>query len=411
MKNLRTSETWNSRVCLLQLLLALFTFTAASAQNDSTAWKDYVRTKIDSFLTDEIFQTSQVGICIYDITDNSLVYSHNSRQTMRPASTEKLITAITALDVLGADHKIYTSFKYDGEIKNKTLEGKLYCKGHFDPLFSMRDLNDMVERIKESGIDTIRGYLYIDKSMKDNHLLGAGWCWDDENPVLSPLTVNGNDDFNVRIEHALKKADIFTDLQLGFETCPNDAEVLCDTFRTLKDVLPEMMKESDNFFAESMFYNLAASAKKKHASAKDAIGQIKELAKRIGYSDSQYRIADGSGLSLYNYLTPMFEVDFLCYAFSKKDIIDYLYPALPIAGVDGTLKKRMKDCIYTKGNVHAKTGSVSGVSSLAGYCNAPNGHVLAFSIINQGMLRSRNARIFQDKVCTVLCEPFNQTHK
>ena len=81
-----------------------------------------------------------------------------------------------------------------------------------------------------------------------------------------------------------------------------------------------------------------------------------------------------------------------------------MYPALPVAGVDGTLKKRMLGS-FTDGNVHAKTGTVTGVSSLAGYCRAANGHMLCFSIIDHGVMHGRNGRAFQDRVCTLLCQP------
>ena len=62
------------------------------------------------------------------------------------------------------------------------------------------------------------------------------------------------------------------------------------------------------------------------------------------------------------------------------------YESLPIAGVDGTLQNRMKQT-KARGNVHAKTGSVTGVSSLAGYVKAADGHQLAFVIINQNVLK------------------------
>ena len=95
---------------------------------------------------------------------------------------------------------------------------------------------------------------------------------------------------------------------------------------------------------------------------------------------------------------------FLSYAWHNNNIYVHLHPALPIAGVDGTLRKRMRGP-FTSGNVYAKTGTVAGVSSLAGYCTAANGHHLAFSIINQGIQHHRNGRAFQDRVCTVLCQP------
>ena len=125
---------------------------------------------------------------------------------------------------------------------------------------------------------------------------------------------------------------------------------------------------------------------------------------KIGLNPDRYKFADGSGLSLYNYVTPELLVHLLRYAYRNTDIITSLYPALPIAGEDGTLKKRMKGP-STHNNVHAKTGTLTGISSLAGYCRTANNHFLAFCIINQGVLRVSDGRAFQDKICTALCQP------
>ena len=102
-------------------------------------------------------------------------------------------------------------------------------------------------------------------------------------------------------------------------------------------------------------------------------------------------------------MSPELLVRFLNYAFSKPEIYSHLYPALPIAGVDGTLSKRMQDT-PAYGNVHAQTGTLDGISSLAGYLMARNGHVLSFCIINQGVSTGRLGRDFQNEVCKALCE-------
>ncbi|MBQ2301238.1 MAG: D-alanyl-D-alanine carboxypeptidase, partial [Bacteroidaceae bacterium] len=78
-----------------------------------------------------------------------------------------------------------------------------------------------------------------------------------------------------------------------------------------------------------------------------------------------------------------------------------LLTSLPISGFDGTLKKRMIGT-PAEGNVRAKTGSVSGIASLAGYITASNGHVLAFAIINQGVAPLSTGRAFQDNICIEL---------
>lgn len=164
-----------------------------------------------------------------------------------------------------------------------------------------------------------------------------------------------------------------------------------------------MMKESDNLYAEAVFYALAAKDGKPYASRKEAMYSIEKMIGFLGFEPAKYRVADGSGLSLYNYLTTELETALLRYAFSRQEIFTSFYESLPIAGVDGTLKKRMIDTPAFN-NVRAKTGTLTGVYSLAGYATAANGHQLAFCIINQGVESASEARAFQDKVCVLLCK-------
>lgn len=207
-----------------------------------------------------------------------------------------------------------------------------------------------------------------------------------------------------RFENHLRESGIVVEAFSATATKPDSAYCICTRFHTIDQVLMRMMKESDNLFAESMFYHLAASTGERPATADQARTLIRRLIDKVGLKGTQYKIADGSGLSLYNYVSPELEVRFLRHAFHHPNIYLHLLPSLPKAGMDGTLKKRMKGS-FTLGNVKAKTGSVTGVYSLAGYCTAANGHDLCFAIINQGVMHGRNARDFQDSVCQVLCEP------
>ena len=88
---------------------------------------------------------------------------------------------------------------------------------------------------------------------------------------------------------------------------------------------------------------------------------------------------------------------------SARIFYNTLLPTLPIAGIDGTLRKRMRGT-PAQGNVHAKTGTVFGVSSLAGYLTASNGHRLCFSIIVNGGMRQGPMRNLQNKVCVALSQ-------
>ena len=367
-------------------------------------WPQSVQHRLGRLLTSDMFQTSQVGLMVYDLNADSVIFRHNERQLMRPASTMKVVTAITAIDRLGGDYQFKTELCYTGKVEGRTLRGDLYCVGGFDPRFNNDDMNAFVEAIKKMGVDTIHGRIVADKSMKDDKRYGEGWCWDDDNWTLSPLLVGKKDQFVSRFLQALVRADVVMEVTTTDGRKPSDAYCIVTRFHTMDQILMRMLKESDNLYAESMFYQLAASTGNRPASATSARTVIKRLIAKVGLDVSRYKIADGSGLSLYNYVSPELEVKLLRYAYRNDNVYHHLLQALPIAGQDGTLRKRMKG-VFTNGNVKAKTGTVTGVSSLAGYCTASNGHRLCFAIINQGLMHVGNGRAFQDKVCTVLCEP------
>lgn len=377
---------------------------SVSPEQQSLPWPQSVVAGIDNLLKSDMFETSQVGMMVYDLDADSAIYCHNERQLMRPASTMKLLTAITAIDKLGGSYQFKTDLCYTGEVTDGTLSGNIYCVGGFDPRFNIDDMRAFVESIRKMGVDTIRGTIYADKSMKDEAQYGEGWCWDDDNPILSPLLVGRKDVFIDRFVQELREAGIVVDAFTGQGRKPDDAFCICRRFHTIDQVLMRMLKESDNLYAESMFYQIGAASGNQPATAHSARNVMNRLIEKVGLDPKRYNIADGSGLSLYNYVTAELEVRMLRYAFKNNNIYLHLHPSLPQAGTDGTLRKRMTSP-FTQGNVYAKTGTLSGISSLAGYCTAANGHRLAFAIINQGLLHGRNGRSFQDRVCTILCQP------
>ena len=375
-----------------------------SVKGDTLPWPKNVQAQIEELLQSDMFRTSQLGMMVYDLDADSAIFCHNERQLMRPASTMKVITAITALSRLGGSYQFKTDLCYTGRVDSCTLQGDIYCVGGFDPRFNNDDLRAFVEGIRRLGIDTIRGSIYADKSMKDKNPYGEGWCWDDDNPTLSPLLLSRKDHLLPKFYSDLREAGIYLTGSLGEKRKPEDANCIVRRFHTIDQVLMRMLKESDNLYAESMFYQIAASTGNHPATAKSARAIIKQLVNKIGLDGSRYQFADGSGLSLYNYVRAELEVKLLRYAYNDQNIYNHLLPALPIAGIDGTLRKRMTGA-FTRGNVHAKTGTVTGISSLCGYLTAANGHHLCFSIINQGVMHGKNGRRFQDKVCTILASP------
>lgn len=370
----------------------------------SLPWPQCMQENIDSIIaTSHLLETSQLGMMVYDLTDDSVLYAHGERQTLRPASTMKILTAVTALDKLGGAYLYKTRLCYTGTVRNsiRTLEGHLYIIGGMDPRLGHDDLRSFAMAVKELGIDTIRGNVYADRTMKDADIAGEGWCWDDDNPVLSPLVYGRKDNLLARFATVLADAGIYLEGELLTKACPSDAMELCVQTHTIEQILHRMMKESDNLYAESMFYQIGLT-KGKPSTARKAKAVMEALMKKMRMDRRPHRFADGSGLSLYNYVSAEIEVAFLRYAYNNTDIYSNLLPALPVAAKSGTLEKRMTKT-PAAGNVRAKTGTLTGISSLAGYCTTAGGHELCFAIINQGVMKSSAAKAFQDKVCAELC--------
>ena len=116
-----------------------------SAQMDSLEqslpWPQKMQARLDSMMRDPLLDYTQMGIMVWDLTDDKSLFSMNSRQLLRPASTMKLVTAITALDYLGPSYQFTTSLYYKGEINNHRLDGDIYCVGGMDPAFSFDDMD------------------------------------------------------------------------------------------------------------------------------------------------------------------------------------------------------------------------------------------------------------------------------
>lgn len=393
----------------LSLIFCVLVFMQ-SCGSHHTMWNDNmvvhgnktVTAKLMPLLSDTIFNRSTVGISVYDLDEDRMLFEYNSHLLLRPGSTMKLITAITALDVLGPDYNYTTTLGYTGQIKDRTLHGDIVCTGGMDPTITTDDVKEFTSIMKSTGIDAVNGSLIGDVSMKDTLIWGEGWCWDDDNPPLSPLLCDGKDDLLSILRDNAQKNNLSITGSSIYSNSPVSSTLIATKHTPIAFVMQRMMKESDNLYAESMFYNIAKGTATS-ITAENVKDILNQTLLKAGVNPFHCRLADGSGLSLYDYLSSDLELKMLIYAYRNLDIYHTLYPTLPIAGVDGTLKGRMHNTPAFN-NVHAKTGTVRGVSSLAGYLTTAHGHHLAFSIINQGIKTSAEGRAFQDRFCAEMAK-------
>lgn len=392
--------------------LMIFCATHLQAQENRT-----LRTELDSIINNyPLMQQASLGIMVYDATAETLLYNMDEKKLHRPASTTKTFTCATALKNLGPDYGIRTSIygtgkihshHIDGQRKN-VLEGDLWVKGNFDPAFSSADLDTLLMGLQAHHIDSIAGNIYADMTMKNRTLAGYGWCWDDtgdDSPLLSPLVLDKDTCFMTKLTMGLENLGIGIRGTVGDSILPHDAQLLAEKCRTLQEILPHCLKTSDNRYAESILYQLGNLNDTNYDKTEMCISFVNQLIESLGFSEQEYRLVDGSGLSFYNMITPEVEVALMNYIYKETDFFEIFKEALPISGVDGTLKNRMKGS-KAEGRVYAKTGSLTGTYALTGYLFREDGHVLLFSMMNDGVPAGKGTEIrnLQDAILVRLAE-------
>jgi D-alanyl-D-alanine carboxypeptidase/D-alanyl-D-alanine-endopeptidase (penicillin-binding protein 4) len=151
-------------------------------------------------------------------------------------------------------------------------------------------------------------------------------------------------------------------------------------------------KPSDNYFAEMLLKGLAMQASGRGTTAGGA-RIVARFAKRIGGRPS--RLADGSGLSRANRASP-YRIVRLLLAMRERDEAQAFLRSLSVAGRDGTLGPRMRGG-PARGHCRGKTGTLSNVSAVSGYCRARSGDTYVFSILMNGV-DPYGARRLQDRM-------------
>lgn len=172
-------------------------------------------------------------------------------------------------------------------------------------------------------------------------------------------------------------------------------------------LLRHFLKASDNLYGEVLLKTLGAEVAGEGTGAFGAGGRVAEAAlRRAGVDTGALAIADGSGLSRSNAVTPRGLVTLLTWLHvqAPPPVAAAFREALPIGGVDGTLRNRFRGT-PAAGAVRAKTGSLSGASSLSGYVTTRVGEPLAFSILMNNVLGgARAARAAQDSLVLALID-------
>jgi D-alanyl-D-alanine carboxypeptidase/D-alanyl-D-alanine-endopeptidase (penicillin-binding protein 4) len=265
-----------------------------------------------------------------------------------------------------------------------------------------------------TAADTGRSSIYFDRHYGTNQIIVSGRVlvgndtlerspsiW---NPTSFYVTVLKETFENKGIKVTGQAMDCDEIPLWDFQPLGNDL-ILTHYSPPLKDILKFLMKKSQNMYAETMvrIMGLMDSGYGSFATGKNVVERVLE---NFGIEPDTYSYADGSGLSRYNFISPRQIVKILK-GMRNSEYWEIWQDIQPIAGVDGTLKNRMRGA-KAEGNVRAKTGTISNVRGLSGYVTTDDEEEIIFSFLVNGHLRtSRDTELITDSVLEFIAEyPF-----
>lgn len=375
------------------------------------------------------------GAYVYDLDADRAVAGRSAGAKRILASNAKLFTGSAALEKFGTGGRFSTGVWTNGVLgADGVLLGDLYLRGGGDPYFgtdafvrknfgSQATVENLAEEIEEAGVKRVTGRIWGDESVFDSRRGTAKYGYRANGEIggqLSGLAFNkgySSGRFQSdpprfaaqRLRVALRAAGVRVTSQIGVGTTPADARrIAFVNSLPMASLVRQMNKPSNNYLAEILLKTLALPS----AAAAPTGGIVpvgtKAATTRAGGSfarrhaagfGSRVYLADGSGLSRSDRAAPREVVDMLR-AMTAEEEAEEFNGSLPIAGVDGTLAKRMRGTAAQRRCI-AKTGTLSNVSTLSGYCNTSSGRRIAFSIL-QNYTTPYLAKMREDRIVATI---------
>lgn len=418
---------------------------------------------IDKVIKSSPINKGAVFVSVKDLNSGKNIYSHNSNSPVNPASTQKLITLAASLDTLGEDYKfttelykssaneLYLKLSADPFLSSKDL-GKLLetakSKNIIEPknvyiddyiLDDMQwgegwqwddDLNPLMPKFGSYNMDdnlvkvVIKpttpkapadiftekfypvGFVnrvvtggYDNVSISHNQSISENLV--EINGVVKEQITRSIPASNIKRYFKLRLDEAFTNNKIIFygkiyqKKLPTTNVYLVDKVEhNISDAVSAILQDSNNMMAETVFKLAGGKFVNNTGSVDSAILMLNDYCQKHNLNTANIRIVDGSGVSKNNLMTADFMTDFLI-ELSKQKNFESLKENMATPG-KGTLSNRM---LYFHDNLRAKTGTLSNVSSIAGYIKTQKGRNLAFDIvINDPKSQSNNKKQLEEMI-------------
>ena len=345
-----------------------------------------------------------------DLTTGETLYERGADAARIPASVEKLFTTATALRRFGTDARLATTVVLDGELDDEgRLDGDVVLVGGGDPTLDRSGIARLARQVRDAGVRRVSGSVIGDESWLDARRGGprTGGAYDtDMGGVLGALTLNRG--WSARpggpalaaargLVRSLRGRGVRVAGRTAVGAAPAGTAPIAAVRSPRMDRLVRLINvPSDNFAAEVLLKDLGAAYGRSGSTAQGAA----VVRRTMEALEIQRRaVADGSGLSRANRVSAR-QVVALLAAMRGTDEADAFEHSLAVAGRTGTLRNRLRGTA-ADGACRGKTGTLNGVSSLAGLCSTRDGHVVAFALLMNGVTVWR-AHVQQDRIAAAL---------
>lgn len=354
--------------------------------------------------------------CLAIWIDGEEMFSSDTEPVI-PASVQKLVTAAAALAVADPDEQMVTQVLTDAEVSDGELDGTVWVVGGGDPLIMTQSyadshrrqpqlrtpMEDLADQIVGLGVESLRGQLIADESRYDTTRFPETWPQRYINRLHSgPLSALSLNDGITGFTHALTAAEqparwfvstladllrvrgVAVDADLVVSTVPSGmTEIARLTSPPMIEIIQQMLRESDNTTAELMLREIGLRSAGEGSTAAGATAAARIMSEMLP-SQPPPTVLDGSGLDRGNLLT----CSFLAALIDRLGTESAVLAGLPVAARTGTLSHRFGEHPVA-GRLHAKTGLLTGVNSLAGFIETDSGTVVFAQILNNVPADSR----------------------
>jgi D-alanyl-D-alanine carboxypeptidase/D-alanyl-D-alanine-endopeptidase (penicillin-binding protein 4) len=348
------------------------------------------------------------GVYVRDLDTGRTLFESKADVPRVPASVEKLYTTSAALLRFGPDATLKTTVAGGGFLDpDGVWRGNLYLRGGGDPTLDRDDLRQLASDLGAAGVVRVDGSILGDETRFDalRGSYDSGGAYDtDMGGVLSALALDrgfardGKPAAQAarQLAKVLRGEGVRVEGRSGIGTTPENATHLASVASpSMRDLIRLTNVPSDNFLAEMLVKDLGSD----FGGAGTSAAGVAVVRSTLGSFGVHPRIVDGSGLSRADITTPR-EVVRLLETMHHQEIAGSFESSLAVAGRTGTIRKRMRGT-PAQDRCRAKTGTLIGVSSLAGVCTAAGGHTIAFAMLmnRAGVTRAHSV---QDRIATAI---------